>query len=310
LTLEAVRAKGLVPASRIVAEASAPDRPIVAAVNADFFSFTSRWPVGNQVSRGEIVTGIKSRRSHFLMTADGRPRIEQISFTGTASSSSGKWMIDQLNQPLGRRGSVLYTTRWSDSIETAGGKAVWLTAVGTRDRWVVDSVGAYSGIAAIRSGVLVFGPRAVDSLAEHVPHSGDTLAISLGFRPQVGEIAEAVGGGGRILSDGVPWIEANTKTESISLDFLTRRHPRTFVGISPDSATVCLCVVDGRQEASVGMSFEEMAEFLSSLGMWQAVNLDGGGSTTMIVSGRIVNSPSDKTGERPVANALVVRRTL
>jgi exopolysaccharide biosynthesis protein len=69
-----------------------------------------------------------------------------------------------------------------------------------------------------------------------------------------------------------------------------------------------LCVVDGRQTKSLGMNFHEMAEFLLSIGAWNAVNLDGGGSTTMVISSRIINSPSDITGERPVANTLQVIR--
>ena len=103
-------------------------------------------------------------------------------------------------------------------------------------------------------------------------------------------------------------LEENIAREAVSLEFMERRHPRTFVGMSKDSATLYLCVVDGRQKRSVGMSFREIQEFLVQLGAWQAMNFDGGGSTTMVVKGKILNSPSDKTGERPVANALVVRR--
>jgi exopolysaccharide biosynthesis protein len=78
------------------------------------------------------------------------------------------------------------------------------------------------------------------------------------------------------------------------------------VGFDRDSTKLYLCVVDGRQEKSIGMSFGEMADFLLSMGVWNAVNFDGGGSTTMVIRGKIVNSPSDKTGERPVANSFQV----
>jgi exopolysaccharide biosynthesis protein len=56
------------------------------------------------------------------------------------------------------------------------------------------------------------------------------------------------------------------------------------------------------------MNFQEMSDFLLSIGVWNAVNLDGGGSTTMVIHNKIVNSPSDKTGERPVANTLQIVR--
>ncbi|RMD98315.1 MAG: phosphodiester glycosidase family protein, partial [Calditrichaeota bacterium] len=64
---------------------------------------------------------------------------------------------------------------------------------------------------------------------------------------------------------------------------------------------------DGRQEGySAGMSLFELAEFMRGLGCTEAINLDGGGSTTLVVASRVVNRPSDKTGERPVANALLL----
>jgi exopolysaccharide biosynthesis protein len=54
------------------------------------------------------------------------------------------------------------------------------------------------------------------------------------------------------------------------------------------------------------MTLAEFADLMISLGVYQGLNLDGGGSTTMVVEGKIVNSPSDATGERPVANCLLV----
>ena len=54
------------------------------------------------------------------------------------------------------------------------------------------------------------------------------------------------------------------------------------------------------------MSLVELARLMLTLGAFEAINLDGGGSTTMVVDGRVVNSPSDKTGDRPVGSALLV----
>ena len=68
-------------------------------------------------------------------------------------------------------------------------------------------------------------------------------------------------------------------------------HPRTAVG---------------RQERNAGMTLIELADLLARLGAWQAMNFDGGGSTTMVIGGVLVNRPSDATGERAVGNALLV----
>jgi uncharacterized protein (TIGR03382 family) len=84
------------------------------------------------------------------------------------------------------------------------------------------------------------------------------------------------------------------------------RNPRTAVGLSQDGKTVFMVVVDGRTTTSVGMTCTELAALMKNLGAYQAINLDGGGSTTMYLKGTgIVNRPSDGT-ERVVANHLVV----
>jgi exopolysaccharide biosynthesis protein len=70
---------------------------------------------------------------------------------------------------------------------------------------------------------------------------------------------------------------------------------------------ILLVVVDGRQPThSLGMTMLELAMELKRLGAVEAMNLDGGGSSTMVVGGSVINLPSDETGERAVASALVV----
>ena len=83
------------------------------------------------------------------------------------------------------------------------------------------------------------------------------------------------------------------------------------MGISKDGNTLYLVAVEkytdsGGTAVSVGMTQEELADFLISIGVWRAVNLDGGGSTTMYLNGNIVNSPSDAGGERRIGDAILV----
>ena len=88
-------------------------------------------------------------------------------------------------------------------------------------------------------------------------------------------------------------------------DFAAARHPRTAVGFDPGNGLLWLVVVDGRQiPRSAGMSLPELTELFLALGVREALNLDGGGSSVMTVSGRKVSNPSDATGERPVGNSL------
>ncbi|MFJ6071717.1 phosphodiester glycosidase family protein [Streptomyces sp. NPDC093065] len=84
-----------------------------------------------------------------------------------------------------------------------------------------------------------------------------------------------------------------------------KRNPRTLAGVDAAGRTV-LVTADGRGTDSLGLSIGESAEVARSLGLRDAVNLDGGGSTTMVADGAVLNSPSDATGERPVGDALLI----
>jgi hypothetical protein len=86
--------------------------------------------------------------------------------------------------------------------------------------------------------------------------------------------------------------------ESISKVFFLARHPRTAAGVRADG-TLLFVTVDGRRpEESVGMSLPELTDLMIALGCVSAINLDGGGSTTMVIDGRIVNHPSGPSARR------------
>lgn len=89
------------------------------------------------------------------------------------------------------------------------------------------------------------------------------------------------------------------------MKFAYMRHPRTCVGITQES--IIFMTVDGRSEQAYGMSLIEVQKYLLDLGCTDAINLDGGGSTCMWTENEgVVNIPCDNTGERPVANALLI----
>jgi hypothetical protein len=122
-----------------------------------------------------------------------------------------------------------------------------------------------------------------------------------------GPVTGIMGGGPRLISNG----EKNVDRFSMEEGFGRPRdkHPRTAIGLKADGSTLVMVTVDGRQpRRSVGVSFSELADLMEELGCVDAMNLDGGGSTTMVIEGRIVNFPSDPLGPRSVSNALFVRR--
>ncbi len=101
--------------------------------------------------------------------------------------------------------------------------------------------------------------------------------------------------------------DGKTTTSATKGAFCTARHPRTMVGLDKTGTKLLMAVVDGRQPSlSVGMRCDEEAALMKELGAWDAINFDGGGSTTMYVAGQgVVNSPSDGN-ERTVGNHLAL----
>ncbi|MFN0256186.1 phosphodiester glycosidase family protein [Pedobacter ureilyticus] len=118
-----------------------------------------------------------------------------------------------------------------------------------------------------------------------------------------------------IMLSGPLLVLDNEKEQLDSVPFNKLRHPRTAIGVKANG-NVLLLTVDGRQANSAGMSLFELTKIMKWLGCTSAINLDGGGSTALWVSGYgengVVNHPSDNKkwdheGERKVANVIFIK---
>ena len=117
---------------------------------------------------------------------------------------------------------------------------------------------------------------------------------------------DVLAAGPRLVTSGA--VDVTDVREKMVPTFATETHPRTAIAALADGR-VLLLTADGRHPPErVGLPLDALAKLLIELGARDAINLDGGGSTTMVVKGAVVNFPSDATGERPVSDAIVVRR--
>ncbi len=187
----------------------------------------------------------------------------------------------------------------SEQMAEADNDSIRVVAAINGDFYEAD--GSPTGIH-VQNGNILSKPtgRSVFFLDENEDPHIEVLEFPYSYR-----VIHAIGGGPRIVRDGQVSVE--NKVESIGDSFATARHPRTALGFSADSTTLFLFAVDGRQPGySVGMSLYELAGYMLKWGIWQGMNLDGGGSTTMVIGDNVANRPSDATGERPVSNSLMV----
>jgi hypothetical protein len=171
------------------------------------------------------------------------------------------------------------------------------TEDGSTRTYSVDQTGCYSSRLPPGEGVVVSAlPTTDEATFIRSLGSGESVRIdwSLGWPG----VTAAIGGSTVLVQGGQIVLGACSGA-------ICSRNPRTAIGLTADGRVV-LIVVDGRQTASVGMSLVELANFFQRLGVESAMNLDGGGSSTLVVKGRVMNHPSDGF-ERSVTNALLVR---
>ena len=131
---------------------------------------------------------------------------------------------------------------------------------------------------------------------------GDKMEIIESIGSPWDKAPQVLGVGPRLLVNGA--VQVTAAEEQFGGDVANGRAPRTAIGILPNRH-VLLAVVDGRQNNSIGCTLTEMGELLKKFGAVNAVNFDGGGSSELVIGGRIINKPSDGS-ERSVGSALVV----
>jgi hypothetical protein len=333
IELRAVRArdqlKGREKTSEMVRRVAATGVQVPAAVNADFFELGSGENENEQVLRGEWWKGLKVTDSpydtydnvhvQFGLDAAGRPVMDRFLLDAKAWDRGAMTPIVAMNfNPSGKpEGTALYTARYGAAAPrdtTRPTAEAAMVAAGRRGDTLLfvrrGAVAMTSGSAIPTDGAVLaaYGARTreVQAMAE-----GDTVKVLLATLPRLrhGAVpALLIGGWPRILRDG-----ENVAGDAATVEGTLSRnaemvHPRTAIGFSRDSGTVILLTVDGRSENSGGVTLVDLARLMRRLGAWQAMNFDGGGSTTMVIDGAVVNAPSDKTGEREVGNALLVVR--
>jgi len=317
---------------------------VLAAVNADFFDIKTGENENNQILGGEWWKGLKVTDSpfdtydnvhvQFALDRARQPYMDRFILDGRAWHRGTMTPIISVNaRPTATyEATALYTPRFGS--RTPGSSTspgvprstdpdaardttlaiaeAPLVAAGQRGDTLLyvrrGAVLATSGSAVPPDGAVLssYGPRAkvVQAMGD-----GDTVRVLLTTSPRLARNvtpALLIGGWPRILRDGVNIAADAATVEGTISRNAEVRHPRTAIGYSKDGKTLWLFVVDGRSTSSVGMTLVEMADYLRKLGAWQAMNFDGGGSTTMVVDGQVVNTPTDPAGERAVGNALLV----
>jgi hypothetical protein len=292
----------------------------LAAINAGFF-LPNGDPAGVMTIDGRLVSDTRRPRGAVGISRDkAGVKLAFARLRATASlvlqnstpARGGQAMttipIDGIDTTRLRGQLMLFTPSYHADTDTAKGGLEWVI---DRQRGRMVSGPHLGGKTKIPRGgfVLSFGGEVVPESLRLLGRS-TRVRLDVSYDPVEGEpkswllAQDIVGGAGLLIRDGLD-VE-DWSIERFNQGFAENRHPRTMIGTSADN-TIWLVTVDGRQpEQSVGMSLVELRGLARRLGLVNALNLDGGGSTTMWVQGQVLNRPSDPTGPRKVSDALLV----
>lgn len=285
----------LEPTSRIAQREGA-----FAAVNGGYFARSGE-PLGLVMRDRRILSGPLYTRSLLAFGGTSTPFIDGTQISGSIQLPNGESAaIDGLNQRRWDGQLVLYTPMWGVTTRTEPSASAVEFAVLASGQ----VIGKGQGNLAIPPGGFVLSASGAEAewLARRL-RVGDRVSYQTDLTLFWRGVDHILAGGPRLLSQGQ--LQLTTVDERFQPDVAQGRAPRTAVGISAEGGVI-LAVVDGRQPAhSVGLTLPETAEFMRELGALSALNLDGGGSSTMVIEGEVVNRPSGGH-ERPVSNALLV----
>lgn len=272
------------------------------AVNADFALPGRDTPVGGLVAAGELVRSPNPSHHQVSVRRDGTLTTGRMGWHGVVVGSDLQSLdLTGVNVDRGRNALVLYTPRYGPNT-AANRHGVELVAqvvepsgpilLGRTTRLRVLGLRAGKPGALLRRGQVVLSGhgRAAQQLRDLWGRieRGEAERALLTRLDTDEEVVQSVGGTPVLVRNGKRWVRDDGST------FVNRRHPRTLIGWAADG-TVLLVTVDGRQPGrSGGLTLAEAADLMISLGAREALNLDGGGSTTFVTRGRVRNRPSDR----------------
>ncbi|MEW6173112.1 MAG: phosphodiester glycosidase family protein [Bacillota bacterium] len=294
----------------------------VAAINGDFFNMSEGRPLGVLVRDEKILSSPMQRSDHysFAMLRDGTPLIDLLRFTGTVSAPEGLsfyslaginkssyWaVVDGQSVNSDVYALHMYTPAWGAVSRGAAPGQSDIVELVVSGGLVQEIRQGLPGVAIPKYGYVLRGHGTAAAFLLDNFHVGDPVTVNYQIEPIDKNILSAVGGQALLVDNGrrVDRFSQNIKGNAA----------RSAVGFTQDGSRLCLAAVE-QSTGSRGMSQEELADFMvERLGLWRALNLDGGGSTSLAVRPLgdfkpvLANTPA-KGSERKVPDALGIFST-
>jgi hypothetical protein len=291
----------------------------VAAINGGFYRRDNVYagcPRGLQIVEGEVLSAPSGNLS-FWIDVLGEAHTTNVTSRFELTWPDGRVTPFGLNQERSQNGIELYTPAVGTSTRTVGGRELVLERQ-EGGRWLPLRMGRncparvrevrQEGNTSLRPDIMVLslGPGIMSHFQS--VGTGAVLRVSTASLPALLGARTALSGGPSLVQNGKPQKIRTSPEDPYEFSSMLERHPRTAFGWNKQ--WYFLVQVDGRQrDLSVGMTLDELSAWLVKLGCEEALNLDGGGSSSLWFEGRVRNNPCDGY-ERTIANSLLVVRKM
>ncbi len=299
---------GLERPSAMAARKSTLGHKLFSGTNGDFYDTGSQLglSVNGSMVKGEISRSFSGgTRPLFGISETKKPFIDIMKYSGSLKTGYSTSIIDNVNTARGENQLIFYNSFKGKYTGTNEFGTEVIIKLKEGNNWlannkiscIVETVNINKSGTAIPKGKAVLSAHGTNVAALNELKAGDEIEVNLNINlPNSSnlfpKLTDAVGGDRWILRNG-SYYGTNW----------TDRHPRTCLGFSADSTKVIQMVIDGRWDASNGVSTYQCADIIKIAGAAHALNLDGGGSSAMIVQGAPVNRTSDGN-ERAVSNGI------
>ena len=279
---------GITPLKTMAANAQA-----YVAINAGFFNRNNQLPLGAIRRDGQWISGPILGRGAIAWNAQRQFTLSRLLLAHTLTTQQGNaFTVNHINSGYVQAGMGLYTSAWGRTYTPIADGELLITVNGNRVVQQTPAGAAGTGAYPIPPQGYLLALRSFNSAAQSLP-VGTTVALSPDLRPPIfNNFPTAVGGGPILVQNGQ--INADARAEGFSDAFAAQAAPRSAIAVTPDGNLVLVAIhfsPGGR-----GPTLRETAQIMQQLGARDALNLDGGTSSSLYLGGTIINRHGSTVG--------------